>query len=52
MNAPKVIKAEPVNILQELRLKLRKAIAIEEFEEAAKLRDQIRDLEAKEKKGK
>lgn len=31
--------------LQELRAKLQKAIEIEEFEEAAKLRDQIKELE-------
>jgi len=51
MKAPKGIKTETVSKLQQLRLKLKRAIAIEEFEEAAKLRDQIRDLEAKEKKG-
>lgn len=50
IKVPNDIKAEAVSKLQELRLKLKKAIAIEEFEEAAKLRDQIRDLEAKEKK--
>ena len=50
MKAPKDITTEAVSKLQELRLKMKRAIAIEEFEEAAKLRDQIRDLEAKEKR--
>ena len=49
IKVPDDIKTEAVSKLQELRLKLKKAIAIEEFEEAAKLRDQIRDLEAEEK---
>lgn len=31
--------------LQELKMKMEKAIGMEEFEEAAKLRDKIRDLE-------
>lgn len=34
--------------LQELRQKLQRAIEMEAFEEAAKIRDQIRDLEKKE----
>ena len=34
--------------LQELRQKLQKAIDAEEFEEAAKIRDQIKDVEKKE----
>jgi len=38
--------------LQQLRLKLKKAIDQEIFEEAASLRDQIRELEKKEKKDK
>lgn len=33
---------------QDLRLRLQKAIEMEEFEEAARLRDQIRELEKKE----
>lgn len=37
--------------LQELRAGLAKAVEAEAFEEAAKLRDQIRELEQKEKKG-
>ena len=36
--------------LQELRAKLDKAIQMEEFEEAAKLRDMIKDMEEKPKK--
>ena len=39
-----------VSKLQELRVKMKKAIESEEFEEAAKLRDQIRKLEKKGKK--
>jgi len=42
------IKKE-TSILQELRIKLQKAIQTEEFEEAADLRDKIRDFEKKEK---
>lgn len=38
--------------LQELRMKMKKAIEAEEFEEAAKLRDKIRELEKKGKKTK
>lgn len=41
-----------VSKLQELRLKLKKAIEIEEFEKAAEIRDQIKELEKKEKKEK
>ena len=49
--AAKVVKATRAkNELQELKEKLQKAIQIEEFEEAAKLRDKIRDLEKKKKK--
>lgn len=36
--------------LQELREKLQKAIQLEQFEEAAKLRDKVRELEKKGKK--
>jgi protein arginine kinase activator len=36
--------------LQDLKMQLEKAIQTEEFEEAAKLRDKIRDLEAKRSK--
>ena len=43
--APKGVEA--VSKLQGLRLKLRKAVETEEFEEAAKLRDEIRELEKK-----
>lgn len=35
--------------LQDLRLKMEKAIQFEEFEEAARLRDQIKELEKKDK---
>ena len=52
MRAPKGIKIETVSKLQELRLKLKRVIEVEEFEEAAKLRDQIRELEKKEGKTK
>ncbi len=41
----KVVKAK--SELQELKAKLQKAIQMEEFEEAAKLRDKIRELEKK-----
>jgi protein arginine kinase activator len=37
--------------LQELRLRLQKAVQEEAFEEAARLRDQIRELESKEGQG-
>ena len=33
--------------IQELRLRLQKAIEEEEFEEAARLRDQIKEVESK-----
>lgn len=46
VKAPGRKKAAPVG-LPELRLRLQKAIEAEEFEQAAKLRDQIRDLEKK-----
>lgn len=38
--------------LQDLRMKLQRAIEEEAFEEAAKIRDQIRDLEKRESQGK
>ena len=38
--------------LQELKVRMEKAIQTEEFEEAARLRDRIRELEIKEKKEK
>ena len=37
--------------LEELRVKLQKAIEMEAFEEAARIRDQIRDLERKQSQG-
>lgn len=43
--ALKVVKTK--NELQELKEKLQKAIQLEQFEEAAKLRDKIRELEKK-----
>lgn len=48
----KVSKAVRVtrNELQELKDKLQKAIQLEEFEEAARLRDRIRELEKKKSK--
>lgn len=49
--AGRVVKsAKTRNELHELKEKLQKAIQIEEFEEAAKLRDKIRDLEKKRRK--
>lgn len=42
--------AEQKDELQDLKNKLQKAIQLEEFEEAARLRDMIRDLEKKDKK--
>jgi protein arginine kinase activator len=50
VKAPTKVRA--VSKLQELRIKMRKAIETEAFEEAAKLRDEIKKLEAKERKGK
>ena len=38
---------DDVNVLQELRMKMEKAIQFEEFEEAARLRDEIKKLEEK-----
>ena len=46
--ALKTVKAK--NELQELKEKLQKAIQKEEFEEAAKLRDKVRELEKKNNK--
>jgi len=44
----KILKAlKPKVSLEELRLKLQKAIEAEEFEEAAKIRDQIKEFEKK-----
>lgn len=40
---------EDTRTLQDLKLQLEKAIQMEEFEEAAKLRDKIRELEQKSK---
>ena len=45
----KVVK-EPKDELQELKDRLQKAIQLEEFEEAAKLRDIIKETEKKNKK--
>ena len=41
-----------IQTIQELRLKMDKAIQTEEFEEAARLRDKIKELEKKDKEGK
>jgi len=52
---PKIPKPKPapsMSKLQELQLKLRRAVEFEEFEKAAELRDKIRELEKKEKKRK
>jgi len=46
--SPKVAVKAPSK-LQELRAKLQRAVKLEEFEEAAKLRDKIRRLETKKK---
>ena len=48
MKVAKTVKAK--NELQELKEKLQKAIQKEEFEEAAKLRDKVRELEKKSSK--
>ena len=45
---PKAVKAKEE--LQGLRERLQKAIELEEFEEAAKLRDKIREMEKKKSK--
>ena len=37
--------------LQDLRIRMEKAIQFEEFEEAARLRDQIKEMERKDKEG-
>jgi len=47
-----VTKAQKKKVdVQELRSKLQSAIGIEAFEEAAKLRDQIKELEQKQQRG-
>jgi len=48
--AKKVVVRNKAALLSELRQSLEKSIKLEEFEEAARLRDQIRALEAKRKK--
>lgn len=48
-NIPEKKKATEVDELEKLRQKLQEAIEKEEFEEAAKIRDKIRALEAKRK---
>jgi len=50
LSAGKTVK--DTRSLQELRLRMDKAIQFEEFEEAAKLRDQIKELEKKDEDGK
>lgn len=42
---------DEMNILQDLRQRMEKAIQFEEFEEAARLRDEIKKMEEKMKKG-
>ncbi|PIU42135.1 MAG: hypothetical protein COS99_01930 [Candidatus Omnitrophica bacterium CG07_land_8_20_14_0_80_42_15] len=49
MKQTKVV-TEPVSKLQEMKAKLKRAIDTEEFEEAAKIRDEIRELEKKDEK--
>ena len=46
---PAPVKEKPKSELQEFREKLKAAVAEENFEEAAKLRDKIRELEKKPK---
>lgn len=46
----KVTGVTKISQLQELRQKLQRAIEMEEYEEAAKIRDRIRELEKKAKK--
>ena len=43
------VAVKAISKLQELRAKLQRAVKLEEFEEAAKLRDKIRQLEARKK---
>lgn len=43
------INGMPKNEIEELRLKLKEAVAEEDFEDAARLRDQIKELENKQK---
>ena len=45
VKAQKVVKVR--DDIQELKIRLEKAVQMEEFEEAAKLRDQIKDFEKK-----
>ncbi|MDP2939599.1 MAG: UvrB/UvrC motif-containing protein [Candidatus Omnitrophota bacterium] len=47
IKATKAVKAK--SELQELKARLQRSIQLEEFEEAAKLRDKMRELEQKEK---
>ena len=42
------VKEEPVSELETLRKQLAECVEKQEYEECAKLRDQIRELEAKE----
>jgi protein arginine kinase activator len=49
---PKKKAAQEQDTLQGLRIKLEKAIHLEEFEKAAVIRDQIREMEKKIRKGK
>lgn len=46
------IAAKPKSEMQELKEKLQRAVELEEFEEAAKLRDKIKELERKQKNSK
>jgi protein-arginine kinase activator protein McsA len=41
---------EEINIVQDLRARLQKAVEAEEFEEAAQLRDQIKAAQEKQQK--
>lgn len=43
--APKAATKKKVDVLEELKARLQRAIKLEEFEEAARLRDKIRELE-------
>ncbi len=49
VKAAKGLKEE-INMIQDLRAKLQKAIEAEEFEEAARLRDQIKAVQEKQQK--
>ncbi|MBN1353604.1 MAG: UvrB/UvrC motif-containing protein [Candidatus Omnitrophica bacterium] len=48
--AKKDTVGDKVTLISDLKARLEKAVELEEFEEAARLRDQIRELEKKEKK--